>query len=262
MTTASPSHHPVVRLSCRHGGRRRPAAAGRSARVALAAAATGAAWLAGCAAIQPAQLVLPAGLDGVAAEPIQGIGGGEKGRFNLGATAGRYERGANRLSVFGLFEHDRAAVQYTLDGDGTRGSCKLRGNTVTAGIVQLPTKPAGFDCDFARGDGTAAARLELRAVVNAGMSAGAGTRDERQGRLSAGPVALEVRSIHRVQGSPLPLSAPVGYEFMDGGRAVAALELTGPTPRLWRPADGPLREPVTQAALALALLWDPAGSEP
>jgi hypothetical protein len=229
---------------------------------AVAAAALLAALLAGCAAIKPAELALPAGLEGVAAEPIQGIGGGEKGRFNLGATAGRYERGANRLSVFGLFEHDRAAVQYTLDGDGTRGSCKLRGNTVTAGIVQLPTKPAGFDCDFARGDGTAAARLELRAVVNAGMSAGAGTRDERQGRLSAGPVALEVRSIHRVRGSPLPLSAPVGYEFMDGGRAVAALELTGPTPRLWRPADGPLREPVTQAALALALLWDPAGSEP
>ena len=94
------------------------------------------------------------------------------------------------------------------------------------------------------------------------MSAGAGTRDERQGRLAAGPVALEVRSIHRVQGSPLTLAAPVGYEFRHDGRAVAALELTGTTPRLWRPADGPLREPVTQAALALALLWDPAGSPP
>ena len=74
--------------------------------------------------------------------------------------------------------------------------------------------------------------------------------------------AIEVRSIHRVQGSALPLAAPVGYEFLQDGRAVAALELTGPTPRLWRPADGPLREPVTHAALALALLWDPAGSAP
>jgi hypothetical protein len=218
--------------------------------------------LAGCASIEPAQLALPAGLDGLAAEPIQGIGGKPSGRFSLGASSGRFERSASRLSVFELLQHDRAAVQYTFDGDGTRGSCKLRGNTVTVGIVQAPVKPAGFDCDFARPDGQAATRLELRAVASYGVSAGVGTRDERQGRLATGPVALEVRSIHRVQGSQLPLAAPVGYEFLQDGRAIAALELTGPTPRLWRPADGPLREPVTQAALALALLWDPAGNTP
>ena len=229
---------------------------------AAAAAALLTALLAGCATIRPAQLALPDGLEGITAEPIQGIGGWQSGRFSIGRSAGRYERSASRLSVFDVVQQDRAAVRYTLDDDGMQGQCKLRGNTVTAGIAQLAVKPTAFDCDFARGDGTAAARLELRAVTTAGMSAGAGTRDERQGRLSAGPVALEVRSIHRVQGSPLPLAAPVGYEFLQDGRAVAALELTGTTPRLWRPADGPLREPVTQAALALALLWDPAGSTP
>jgi len=229
---------------------------------AAAAAALLAALLAGCTTIRPAQLALPAGLEGIAAEPIQGISGWQSGRFSLGPSAGHYERSASRLSVFDLVQQDRAAVRYTLDGDGTRGQCKLRGNTVTPGIAQLAVKPTAFDCDFARGDGTTAARLELRAVTTAGMSAGIGTRDERQGRLSAGPVALEVRSIHRVQGSPLPLAAPVGYEFLQDGRAVAALELTGTAPRLWRPADGPLREPVTQAALALALLWDPAASSP
>lgn len=233
-----------------------------SAPRAVAAAAVLAPLLVGCASIGPAQLVLPAGLEGIAAEPIQGIDGWQSGRFSLGPSAGRYERSASRLSVFDLVQQDRAAVRYTLDGDGTRGQCKLRGNTVSAAIAQLAVKPTAFDCDFARGDGTAAARLELRAVSRAGMSGGAGTRDERQGRLSAGPVALEVRSIHRVQGSRLPLAAPVGYEFLQDGRVVAALELTGATPRLWRPADGPLREPVTQAALALALLWDPAASTP
>jgi len=216
----------------------------------------------GCAGVVSAQLALPAGLEGLAAEPVQGIGGAQSGRFALGDSSGRFERSASRLSVFELAQQDRAAVRYTLDGDGTRGQCKLRGNALTPGIAQFPVKPTALDCDFARGDGTVAARLELRAVTTAGMSAAAGTRDERQGRLSAAPVVLEVRSIHRVQGSPLPLAAPAGYEFLHDGRAVAALELTGTTPRLWRPADGPLREPVTQAALALALLWDPAGSEP
>ena len=227
--------------------------------LATAWAATG---LAGCGTIRPAELAVPAELSGIAAEPLQGIGPGQSGRFAIGERSGRFERSASRLSLFERLQHDRAAVQYTLDGDGARGSCKLRGNTVTAGIVQLPVKPAAFDCDLARGDGTVAARLELRAVVTNGFTAGAGTRDERQGRLSAGPISIEVRSLHRVQGSPLPLAAPVGYAFLQGGQAVAALELAGPTPRLWRPADGPLREPVTQAAIALALLWDPAGSEP
>ena len=71
--------------------------------------------------------------------------------------------------------------------------------------------------------------------------------------------ALELRSVHRVQGSPLPLEAPIGYVFLADGRAVGAVELNGLSPRVWRPAVGlPLRDGVTHAALTLALLWDPA----
>jgi hypothetical protein len=66
-----------------------------------------------------------------------------------------------------------------------------------------------------------------------------------------------------VQGSPLPLEQPIGYVMSHEGRPVGAIELNGSTPRLWRPAlSDALAEPVTLAALALALLWDPAGAVP
>ena len=38
-------------------------------------------------------------------------------------------------------QQDRAALSYTLDGDGTRGQCRLRGHNVAAGIVQLAARP-------------------------------------------------------------------------------------------------------------------------
>jgi hypothetical protein len=68
--------------------------------------------------------------------------------------------------------------------------------------------------------------------------------------------------LHEVQGSALPLAAPIGYAFEEAGRPVAAVEINGVTPVLLLPgaADAGLRQRVLQASLALALLWDPAGA--
>ncbi len=90
-----------------------------------------------------------------------------------------------------------------------------------------------------------------------------GTRAERTGRYTMADVTLELRSVHEVQGGALSLEAPIGYAITYNGQAVGAIEINGTTPRLWRPAVGsPLREPVTLAALAVALLWDPAAGLP
>lgn len=224
----------------------------------------GALALAGCAglAIKPAQMELPAELAGTPATTIAGIGGsagsGTKGRFDAAGVAGSFERSASRLALFERWQQDRAAVSISFDGGLGAASCKLRGQTATAGIVEAPIRPAAFECDFSNAAGAADLRLQTRAVV----AAGAGTRDERQGRLEAGAVTLELRSVHRLQGTPLPLPEPAGYLFLRDGRAVAALELVGGKPRLWRPADPALQGAVTRAAVALALLWDPAASAP
>jgi hypothetical protein len=233
----------------------------RAAPAALAALAT-----AGCAGLsgKPAQVELPAELGGIAAETIAGIGGATKGRFAVAGVAGSFERSASRLALLERWQQDRAAVQMNFDGALGQARCTLRGQTLMAGVVQAPIRPAAFDCEFGNAVGAPDLRLQSRAVP----AAGGGTRDERQGRLEAvqatgaGHLALELRSLHKLQGTPLPLAAPAGYLFLRDGRAVAALELVGGKPRLWRPADAALQSAVTRAAVALALLWDPAAGEP
>nr|MCU0924297.1 hypothetical protein [Burkholderiaceae bacterium] len=71
---------------------------------------------------------------------------------------------------------------------------------------------------------------------------------------------IDIRSEHALEGSPLPLPQPAGYRLMIQGRDVAALDLAGGTPVLRRTAglDERTRAALTQVALALGLLFDPA----
>lgn len=217
--------------------------------------------LAGCASLPAAQMALPAPLAAAAPEPVQGIGLGRKGEFTLGAERVSFSRGRDRLELFEVVSFDRSPTRYALtraDGSLIEASCRGRQNTVTLGILQGNAKPFSFECEW---------RQHPHGRV-AGMTVAApswipGTRAERSGSFTLGSTTIDVKSVHNVQGSPLPLEAPIGYVFSHAGRPVGAVELNGSTPRLWRPAaSDPLAEPVTLAALALALLWDPAGAAP
>lgn len=233
---------------------------------ALAAALAGAAvlsttLLAGCASLPAAQMALPAPLAAATPESVQGIGYGRKGEFTLGAERVSFTRGRDRLELFEVVSFDRSPTRYALtrtDGSLVEASCRGRQNTVTLGVLQGNAKPFSFECEW---------RQHPQGRV-AGMTVAApswipGTRAERSGSFTLGATTLEVKSVHNVQGSPLPLEQPIGYVMSHQGRPVGAIELNGSTPRLWRPAPtDALAEPVTLAALALALLWDPAGAVP
>lgn len=216
------------------------------------AAALGAAALAvaGCAGLPALEMALPPELAGVEPVKVRGIGGGRSGEWRIGDLQGRFDRGADRVDWFGLVQTDSVSAGYTvLAGDAVPGGVRCRGRqaTVTWHIVAAPVKPYGVECRW-----TSGAELRLAATTHQ-------TRDERVGTYRAGELTLELRSVHVAKGSPLTLREPVGYLFLDGSRAVGAVELNG-TPRLWRPdAGSTLQRPVTEAALALALLWDPAG---
>jgi hypothetical protein len=234
---------------------------GRARRALLATLAASAAGLAGCAGLPAAQMALPAPLAERAPEPIQGIGLGRQGSFALGNDQVSFTRGRDRLELFDVVSFDRSPVRYTLrraDGRTLEAACRGRQNTVTLGVLQGNAKPFSFECEW---------RQPAQGRV-AGMTVSApswipGTRAERNGRFTLGDTTLELASVHRVQGSPLPLEQPIGYVMSHRGQPVGAVELNGPTPRLWRPAGSDaLAEPVTLAALALALLWDPAGAVP
>lgn len=213
--------------------------------------------LSGCGAIRPAEMALPAELAGAAPETVQGLGGARAGRFTLGADSGSFRRGLDRLSLFELVSFDRASTRYTLDrpdGSAVQAACRGRQTSATLGLLNAQPRPFTLECEWS---GALSARMTLAAP-----SAIPGTRAERSGSFQAQGLTLTLSSIHKVQGSPLPLEAPIGYLISHAGRPVGAIELNGSTPRLWRPARADsLHEPVSLAALALALLWDPANAQ-
>jgi hypothetical protein len=228
----------------------------RIGRVRLAPALLAAAVLAlsACASMPAAQVALPAPLASQSPELVEGIGFGRNGSFTVGADRGTFSRGRDRLELFEIVNWDSAKTRYALtlaDGARAEAACKGKAVEVTWRVLAADARPFSYECEW-RG----ARRAQL--AVNAPALA-VGTKAERSGRFTVNGLTLEVKSLHEVQGSPLPLEAPIGYLFSQGGRPVGAIELNGPTPRLWRPAAGDaLHEPVTLAALALALLWDPA----
>lgn len=208
-------------------------------------AATCAAVVAGCAGLPAAQMALPATLSAQRPEPVQGLGGARSGSFTLAGQEGRFERSASRLALFdGALAADRFSASYSSAGVSAR--CRARETTGQIGILAGSPRPYELHCSFS---GALQGELVLAGEVS-------GT--ERRGRASLGGVALELRSVHRAQGSPLPLAEPLGYLITQQGQPVGAVELNG-TPRLWRPAGGAAQAAVTNAGLALALLWPGQG---
>jgi hypothetical protein len=233
--------------------RRLPRPAGHPAMAALGAALA----LAACA-VTPARMALPEALSAAPPVAFTGLGFGRNGSFDLAGQTVRFERTADRLSFFDALSYDRAGLRFSIQAPGreeTRATCRARRVEGTLGIVSGALRPFSLGCDFT---GTPAGRLDLVET-----QAAAGTRAERAGRYTAGSLTLELRSVHELRGSALPLPQAAGYVLWHQGRPVAALELTDTRPLLRRAVDtGPLADAVTQAAVALALLWDPAATTP
>jgi hypothetical protein len=207
--------------------------------------------LVACAALPSARMVLPADLETVTPLPFEGLGGGRSGRFTFEAQEVTFRRTGDALSVFDRLRLDRVSVEF--ERAGNQGRCDGRAAVVTAGIVDAPAQPLALHCRFT---GPAAGELLLKEP----RLAGAGTRQAREGQATFGAVVIDIRSEHALAGSPLPLAQPAGYRLMIEGRDVAALDLAGGTPVLRRTAglDEGTRAALTQVALALGLLFDPA----
>lgn len=212
--------------------------------------------LGACAALPPARMALPEPIGSSTPETVQGLGAGRSGEWVLGAWRGRFERGHDRLTLLDALAFDRVSTRYDLsrpDGGVVQAACRGRQTTATVGIVNAAAHPFTVDCTWG---GATTASMSLSA-----LPASVAARADRRGIFRTADTTLSLESVHRVQGSPLPLDAPLGYLISHAGRPVGAIELNGTTPRLWRPVAGtPLHEPVTLAALALALLWDPAAT--
>lgn len=213
--------------------------------------------LAACGVVQPARMALPAPLAASAPLEIQGMGAGQRGEFRVADYRGPYARSATRLEIFEDFAvFDRGRASYTVHGlvaPPLSARCTVRQTTMTIGVLGFEPKKLAYECDF----DTAGVRFTLQEARDPGVPKT--MQAERRGRIDWQGTTLTVRSVHAVEGSPIPLGTPIGYVFERDGRPVGAVELNGLVPRLWLPAaDDDARRAAVAAALALAVFWDPA----
>lgn len=205
-----------------------------------------------CAGIPTAQMDLPAELSGAQALALP-VPGTRSGRFDLSEALGggsvRFERSADRWSFFDTVAFDRAMLNVRWQSGSTvarEQQCWLRRTALHAAGGAVEVQPVRLTCD---GDGT---RLELQAKHGARQIG-------RTGNVTSGAQKLEIRSAHRIQGTPLSQDEPVGYVLLEEGRPVAALDLLNVRPTLHLGPSAPaLRQTVVEAALLLALSWGPA----
>lgn len=210
------------------------------------------ALVAGCGVVREARMAQPASLAAVAEESFGKPGWGRRGEFELAGQRVRYERGADRLSLFDTLATGRAPLRYTWSGPAgdSEADCTARQTEVMAGVLAVATKPWTLNC---RWRGASDATLQIgEGRVQWGQAT-------REGSYQRGDLTLALRSVHRLEGAAIATAAPVGYEMLHAGQVVGSVDLSRGVPRLRRPDPAtPLGRAVTEAALALALVWEPA----
>lgn len=213
---------------------------------------------AGCGAIRPAQMALPAALEtGTERLTITGLGGASRGDFRVAGEHGTFSRSASRLALFdALYEGESAVASFSFAPPGEVASrCSMRRRTANVGVLTYEFRPMVYTCSFS-GAGVPAL---LTLAETRSTSRVESMKRERSGEMVLGDVRLQVRSSHLLAGSKLATAAPIGYLFERHGRAVAAVEINGTEPViiLGEGSTASEKRAVTLASLALALLWDP-----
>lgn len=178
---------------------------------------------------------------------------GRQGEFMLSGQRVRYERGADRLSLFeplpaGLGTPLR--LSWAAPAGESAAVCEAWAPEQSANGRLTDSRPWVLSCRWGSGP---AAMLQIgEGQMRRGMLT-------REGAYRRGELTVGLRSAHLLEGSAQPQAQPVGYEMLYQGAVVGSLDLTGSVPRLRRPDPAtPLGRAVTEAALALALVWEPA----
>ncbi|MGQ3052156.1 MAG: hypothetical protein ACT6S0_10260 [Roseateles sp.] len=218
--------------------------------------------LAGCASVRdgrqvgerPDQRMVQApSVAGVAEETFGKPAWGTRGDFTLSGQRVRYERGADRLALFEpLAASVKTPLRFSWAGPAGDSASVCEGWTPeqSANGRLADSRPWVLSCKW----GSAPA-----AMLQIGEGQMRRGKLSREGAYRRGELTLGLRSAHLYEGNAQPRTAAVGYEMLHQGTVVGSLDLSGSVPRLRRPDPAtPLGRAVTEAALALALVWEPA----
>lgn len=220
--------------------------------------------LAGCATVREgretrgregrdAHMAQAASVAGVAVESFGKPGWARKGDFSLSGQRVRYERGADRLALFEPLPGNlRAPLNFSWQGPAgdSAAVCEAWTPEASANGRLTDSKPWVLSCRW----GSAPA-----AMLQIGEGQMRRGKLSREGAYRRGELTVGLRSVHLLDGNVQPQTAATGYEMLYQGTVVGSLDLSGSQPRLRRPDPAtPLGRAVTEAALALALAWEPS----
>jgi len=199
-------------------------------------------------------------------QAIDGMGGRNRGEYSLAAGGGSFTRIESRLAVADpLFAQNRGKSSFTLSSpdhpQAVSGECEFRENVVTVGVLTFDPKKLAYVCELSS-DGRFDGTLTLGEPKPRSMRERVMAQDIRVGLAEIGSVRIELESVHRYSGSRLVSPVPVGYTLALDGRVSGAVELTdtNPTVLLGPDLDQHERLAMLTAALAIAVLRDPATS--
>jgi len=220
-----------------------------------------AAALGGC--VEHARVAVPSDLAATTERlEIKGMGAGTRGTFGLAGAQGRFYRSSESASAFGDVRK-RGGGSFTVGppavAEELSGFCDFSEREIRPGRgIAVTTDRLIYGCAFER-EGR---RIEAELVVEAADGRGTAMfRHEREGYLLFEGQRIELKSIHSFDDGKLPTITPLGYSFHSNGAQIGAIDLNGLDKTLFAPRQGPEREAVIAAALALAIFWDPADAD-
>lgn len=219
-----------------------------------------------CGSIQPARMdVAPALSAGAERIEISGIGGGRRGSYVAGMHAGAFQRSADRLQFGDIVDLHFGGSSFSIAGpeidNQIDAKCSMRERTINIGIVTFDPKKMSYQCDFTHGGNAIPARFEIQ-EVRKGMG-GMLSKEERRGEIALDREIVQIQSVHKLVGSAFDLATPIGYEFTQGGAPIGAVELNGkPLVYVAPGLNAAQKRAVLVGALALAVFWDPAQTDP
>jgi hypothetical protein len=213
--------------------------------------------VAGCA---PAQMRLPQSLAAASEQiPFEHMNGWSRGHLVAGEYRADYERGLARAGL-GVIKLTDGYTRFALGGPGIsstiEGRCGVRQASLVLKSVEITPAPMAFGCDLTAEGRPIPARFELQ-ESRASMADNL-NRYARRGEIALAGQVIQIRSVHHLQGTALPVAAPIGYVFEQDGQAIGALELNGkPVLRLPPATHLDRRRAMMVASVALATFWDP-----